>query len=190
MPLPRLRVFIAVPFILTAACGGSDDTSSPATTQTPASQTGSGGAGSVTVVPHESLEALLPTLPGWTRGEPKSETDRTENVSRVTVNYDQPGTGAGISIELMDTSRNENMVAAARSAVTSPVPSPGTTVAATTLGGFPASEEWTAEAKNGVVNVLVADRFTVAVTGSSVADLATIRAVASAIDLQKLAALK
>jgi hypothetical protein len=187
MPLPRLRTLIAIPVLLTAACGGTHDAADPATTQAPGS---SAASGPVTVVPHESLEALLPTLPGWTRSTPKSETDRTENVSRVTVNYEQPGTGAGLSIELMDTSRNENMIAAARSAVTSPIPSPGTTVAATTIGGFPASEEWTAEAKNGVVNVLVADRFTVAVTGSYVADLATIRAVASAIDLQKLAALK
>ena len=184
MHLNRTGALVTALVLATAACGGSQD-APPATSQAPAASSGSGG---VTVVPHTALEALLPDLPGWTRGTPKSETDRAENVSRVTVDYDQPG--STISIEIMDTSRNEHLIGAARSAIASPVASPGTTVGTTTIKGFPASEEWTAEAKNGVVQVLVADRFTVAVTGSSVADLATIRAVASAIDLQKLAALK
>ena len=41
-----------------------------------------------------------------------------------------------------------------------------------------------------VVGVLVEGRFTIAVTGSYVPDIATLRKVAEAIDLKKLAALK
>jgi hypothetical protein len=184
MTLPCSRALVAMLVLVTAACGGSQD-APPATAQAPAA---SAGSGPVSVVPHASLEALLPALPGWTRGEPKGETDRAESVSRVTVDYERPG--STMSIEIMDTSKNENVLAVMRSTLASPQPSPGTTVAKTTVGGFPAVEEWTAEAKNGVISVLVAERFTVGVTGSSVPDLATIRAVAEAIDLQKLAALK
>jgi hypothetical protein len=171
--------------VLTAGCGGAGSSGAPAGDRP---ETSSVSTTKATVVPHESLQALLPDLAGWTRGEPRGETDRSESVSRVTVNYDKGE--STISIEFMDSSRNEQMLAPLRGILASPAPSPGTTVGTSTIGGFPAAEEWTAEAKNGSIHVLVADRFMVAVTGSTVPDLATIRAALDAIDLQKLAALK
>ena len=58
-------------------------------------------------VPHAQLEALLPVLPGFSRGRPNGETDNQEAVSRTTVDYeDRAGGGAVISVELLDSCRN------------------------------------------------------------------------------------
>jgi hypothetical protein len=172
--------------LIAAACGGSTDSTPSASGS--ATSPAAGTSAKVTVVPHESLQALLPDLPGWTRGEVKGDTDRTESVSRVTVDYDKGE--STVSVELMDSSLNPNLLASIKDILKAPVASPGTTVATSTIAGFPAAEEWTAEAKNGVVHVLVADRFMLAVTGSTVPDLATLRRVAETIDLRKLASLK
>jgi hypothetical protein len=60
----------------------------------------------------------------------------------------------------------------------------------TTLKGFPGAEEWYSVSSRGSVHLLVGGRFMVVVTGETVPDLATIRAAAEAIDLQRMATLK
>jgi len=59
----------------------------------------------------------------------------------------------------------------------------------TTINGFPGYEEWTAEAGNGEVHVLVAGRFMVKVTAAT-SDLAALQKAAQSIPMQKLAAIK
>jgi len=137
------------------------------------------------------LEALLPVLPGFTRGRPTSETDTQEKVSRTTVDYeDRSGGAAVVSIELMDSCRNVDMLSQFREYLKSgPPATPGTTFRSVAMSGFPAYEEWTAESKHTEIHILVADRFMVKVTGDLVG-LDVVRTAAKAIDLQKLAALK
>ena len=140
-------------------------------------------------VRHPQLEALLPALPDFVRGMPVGETDDDEAVSRTTVDY-EAGI-ARISIELMDSCRNPDMLSQLREFLTTGAPaSLGTTTRSVAIRGFPAYEEWTAESRHGEVHVLVADRFMVKVTGDSVASLAAVEGAAQAIELQRLAALK
>lgn len=142
-----------------------------------------------TAVPHPQLEALLPVLPGFGRNRPVGETDTLEAVSRTTVDYEAGA--AGISIELMDSCRRPEMLMQLRETLAKGAPATrGTIQRSIPIRGFPAYEEWTAESQHGEVHVLVADRFMVKVTGSLVASLAVIESAATAIDLQKLAALK
>jgi hypothetical protein len=140
--------------------------------------------GAVKVVPHTALQALLPALPGWQRGQPQGETDTEESVSRVTVDYDKgPST---LSVEFMDSSMNEDVLALIKEAIKGQNPE----MKPTTLAGLPAAEEWTNESHRGSVHILVAGRFMVVVTGETVPDLATVRKAAETIDFQKMAALK
>jgi hypothetical protein len=142
-------------------------------------------------VRHEQLEALLPVLSGFSRGTPNGETDDQEAVSRTTVDYeDRAGGAAVIGVELMDTCRNPNMLMQMREYLkTGPPATSGTTFRSAAIRDFPAYEEWTAESKHTEIHVLVADRFTVKVTGDLV-DLGAVQNAAQAIELQKLAALR
>jgi hypothetical protein len=143
------------------------------------------------VVSHGQLETLLPTLPGFSRGKPKGDTDTGEAVSRTTVDYeDQAGGAAGIGVELMDSCRNPNVLMGIREALkTGPPQTPGTVFRSVPIAGFPAYEEWTAESKHTEIHILVADRFMVKVTGDLVS-LAAVQDAARRIDLKKLAALR
>jgi len=178
--------------LVTAACGGSSAGSDPAASASSSAPAPS-SSGSTKVVPHEKLVALYPEIPGFKHEtEPKGETDTNENVSRVTADYIQDGGIAGLSLEMMDVSTNQVMLAAFKEIQRHP----GTqktaagTQKTTTIAGYPAYEEWTPEAKNGVVSVLVADRFVVTMTGNSVGDVSVIYKAMDAVDLKKIAALK
>jgi len=141
-------------------------------------------------VGHPKLEALLPAIPGFTRGMPNGDTDNQEAVSRTTVDYESPGGAGTISVELMDTCRNPNMLSQFREYLkVGPPPTPGTTFRSVAVKGFPAYEEWTAVSQHTEIHILVADRFAVKLTGDFV-NLPTVQNAAQTIDLQKLAALK
>jgi hypothetical protein len=140
-------------------------------------------------VRHPQLEALLPDLARFVRQRPVGETDDVEAVSRTTVDYEAGA--ARISIELMDSCRNPDMLSQLREFLASGAPaSPGTTMRSLPIRGFAAYEEWTEESRHGEVHVLVADRFMVKVTGDLVANIRMVAEAAEAIELQKLAALK
>lgn len=142
-------------------------------------------------VRHPQLEALLPVLAGFGRNRPAGETDDDEAVSRTTVDYEAAGGAARISVELMDSCRNRDMLSQLREFLAAGPPATrGTTMLSLPIHGFPAYEEWTAESQHGEVHVLVADRFMVKVTGDLVESLKVIEGAAEAIDLPKLAALK
>ncbi len=135
-----------------------------------------------------ALEQFYPPMPGWTRGKPSSETDPDEKVSRTTVDFDRKL--ETISVELMDSCRNPNVLMLIREALkTFPPGGPGTTQRHTVVNGFPAYEEFTAVSGHGEIHVLVADRFMVKVTGETT-DLPTVQAAAGQIPMQKLAAAK
>jgi len=142
-------------------------------------------------VPHPRLEALLPALANFVRETPNGDTDGIEAVSRTTVDYETASGAARVSIELIDSCRNADMLSQLKEFLaTGPPATQGTVFRSFAVHGFPAYEEWTEESKHGEVHVLVAERFTVKVTGELVAGRAVVEDAAKAIPLDKLAALK
>ncbi len=138
---------------------------------------------------HSQLEALLPVLAGFARNRPKGETDNLEAVSRTTVDYEAGA--AVVSIELMDSCRNPDMLSQLREFLAQgPPATAGTVMRSVPVLGFPAYEEWTQESRHGEMHVLVAERFMVKVTGDLVESRAVVEGAAKAIDLPRLAALK
>ena len=174
-PEPSPRISVMKPLCLvaglcfaiawTTACGGSGTAGDNASagSSTPASTSASGSSSAA--VPHEKLAALLPTIPGFKpEYEPRGTTDTTENVSRVQVDYIAEAGGMGLSVEMMDVSGSSIMLAPLKELLKLQGvrhSAAGTTEKATNVAGFPAVEEWTAEAGNGSVSVLVGDRFVV-----------------------------
>jgi hypothetical protein len=102
------------------------------------------------------------------RGTPQSETDPSESVSRTTVDFDRKTETIGKTL---------------------PPATRGTVQRHTTVNGFPAYEEFTAESGHGEMHVLVADRFMVKVTVES-SDLCTLQNAAQLVKTSELAALK
>ncbi len=140
------------------------------------------------VVSGEELEKFYPVMPGWDRGKPKSETDTQESVSRTTVDFDRQV--STISVEIMDSCRNPDVLLLMMETLKQlPPATRGTVVRHVTINGFPGYEEWTAEAGNGEVHVLVGGRFMVKVTAGTT-DLPTLQNAARLIPMQKLAAMK
>lgn len=153
-----------------------------------AAATPSGAAQACSPVPGTDLEKYYPAMPGWTRGEPRSETDPTESVSRTTVDFDR-GTET-ISVELMDSCRSADVLLLLRETLkTLPPGTPGTIQRHTTVNGFPAYEEFTAESGHGEIHVLVADRFMVKVTAGS-SNLQTLQNATKLVPMSGLAALR
>jgi len=138
------------------------------------------------LVSGQTLETFYPAMPGWVRGAPTSETDTQELVSRTTVDFERDTNG--ISVEIMDSCRNPDVLALIVEALkVFPPATRGTVQRHLTVNGFPAYEEWTAEAGNGELHVLVAGRFMVKVTAATT-DLPTLENAARLIPMQKLAA--
>jgi hypothetical protein len=139
-------------------------------------------------VPGSTLESFYPTIPGWTRATPSSETDAAEAVSRTTVDFERGPSVIGV--EIMDSCRNPDVLMMLNESLkTLPPVTPGTTVRLTTINGFPGYEEWTAESRHSEIHVLVGGRFMVKVTGSGV-DLATVQKTTQSIPMTKLAGMK
>ena len=139
-------------------------------------------------VPGNNLEKFYPVMPGWTRGTPQSETDRSESVSRTTVDFDRKT--ETISVELMDSCRSADVLMLIREVLkTLPPATRGTTQRHTTVNGFPAYEEFTAQSGHGEIHVLVADRFMVKVTADS-SDLGALQNAARLVPMSALAALR
>ncbi len=88
------------------------------------------------VVPGQKLEAFYPVMPGWERGAPKSETDAAESVSRTTVNFER--NVSRISVELMDSCRNPDVLALLMESLKQlPPATRGTVVRHVTINEFP-----------------------------------------------------
>lgn len=193
--IKRLACACAV-LLFASGCGRSSDTQ-PAADQTgkaveqAVKDMASGTPSNVKVVPFESLQALLPDLPGWTKGEPKGETETVGvSISRVQVDYEKGD--STLSFELMDSSMNQALLAPMAALVKTGI-SERTSDGykkGTTVGGLPGTEEWTSTSKRGVVTVIAGGRFFATVTGEGVPDIETVRKAVEAIDLKKLAALK
>ena len=186
--MKRLIVAWAV-LIATIACGGAGSGGTDSQAGPAGGAAGSGPAAGLTLVPHTTLETFLPAMPGWTfEYQPRGDTDPVERYARVQLNYERGENG--MSIEIVDTMKNPNVLGPLTAVLASDAAAEQEGKTRTTVGGFPGVQEWTPEPRNGEVSVLLADRFVVRAVGSTVPDLATIRAAVEAVDLQKLAGLK
>ncbi len=169
---------------LAVSCGGSSDAPQ---------------ASGLKVVPHERLLELLPTLDGWTKdANPQGTTDASEGVSRVQVGYEPsgPDKSSALSIEIMDTTMNPNILAPLKEFIKAnrEQKSGDREVIVTTspieVSGFRGQQEWSPSVHNGTISLLVADRFTVGITANAISGPEVMRKVAEVMDLKKLSQLK
>ena len=147
--------------------------------------------GSATAVPFEALVALIPEIPGWTRSEPRGENvSRPIAYSRAEVRYTM-GEGR-LHLEITDTARSEILIAPVAMFMGPGYAERSTDgfKSATTVGGYPAAEDWNRRSRRGEVTVLVANRFLVKASGDDVAGVEVVRQAVERVDFGKLAALK
>lgn len=176
------RLLVAVALIAASACAGPASDATPAATAS-ALHTG-------TPVPFEALQALLPTVPGWTRGE------MTGMVLSVPLRGTQASLqltrgDAAMSIEIIDTVFNQALYAPVAAYLADGFTSStdGDTTRAVKVQGQPAFEQFTRDGQTAAVTVLVGQRFLVRVQTTGVPDMTSARGAADAIDMAKLAAL-
>jgi hypothetical protein len=181
-----LRAAIAISLISAAACGRAveQNTAPPPTGGAPDASTPKGMPG-VTLTPHDKLAALVPDLTGWTR----------EPVQSATVNLPAPAAHARtaysrgkarVDLEVTDTGGHPDYVGSLAKVA-------GTTFAqkaangymkGTTIGGHPAVESWNHVDRLGDVSVLIARRFIVHATGTSLDSIETLRKLVAKINPQ------
>jgi hypothetical protein len=144
-----------------------------------------------TLIAPDKLVALLPQVPGWTKGEPSSESVTTGIMMSVArVSYEKGD--SNISLEIMDTAMNQMLIAPFTMILQSgyaETSGKGYRKGAT-IKGFPGIESWDPEGPSANVVVLVAERFLVNASGSGVSDANATRKVVEAVDLTALAGLK
>jgi hypothetical protein len=142
-------------------------------------------------VDFEVLEALLPDVPGWTKGTPKGEQmNQPVKYSRARVQYDKGD--ASIDLEISDSALNQLLLAPMSMFLASGFSersSEGFKRSAQ-VGGYPGFEEWRNAGKDGEVTVVVANRFIVKADGTNVASLDEVKGVVTAVNLAKLASQK
>jgi hypothetical protein len=176
-------LLLLMSLVLAPACSSSTQDTTPAST-TAALQSG-------TPVPFESLQALLPTVPGWTRGEmtgmvlsvPMRGTQASLTLSRG---------DARMSIEIIDTVFNQTLYAPVVAYLTEgfQTTTDDGTKRAAKVQDQPALEEFTQDSQTAALTVLVGKRFLVHVETTGVSDMTSARIAAAGIDMAKLAALK
>ena len=142
-------------------------------------------------VGYRQLQVFFPTIADWTRGEADGN-DVTVGMSISTAQVTYTKGDSSVNLEITDTAMNQlvvGQVAAMIHAVNIEQPANGYRKAST-VGGFPAIEEWDAGTRTAELTVIVAGRFIVKANASEVSDIKPARAVIDAVDLKKLAALK
>ena len=146
---------------------------------------------SATPVPVESLIALLPEIPGWTRSEPRGESVTAPMAhSRAEARYT---TGESrLTLAIADTALSGILTAPLAMFLKSGYAERDGDgfKRATTVAGHPGVEDWNTPSKRGEVTVLVADRFVIKATAHDVPSIDVVRKAVETVDIGKLAALK
>lgn len=143
------------------------------------------------VVPAEELAALLPDLPGWQMGEPKTQAASMGiNVTVASAEYAKDD--SSITLEISDSSASQLLLAPYIAMTKSAISEKTENGYRKTLsvGGSPAVEEWDGPGNTAHVTAIVAGRFVVKATAYGVADAAPARGAIEAVNLRKLEALK
>jgi hypothetical protein len=141
-------------------------------------------------VSFKTLEQLLPEFPGWEKEKPEGESMTSP------VKFSKTGTAytkddSRIEVEIVDTAMAKMMTLPYQMFMASGYAketSSGYEKAAP-LAGNPGWEKWDSESKHAELGAIVGQRFLVKIDGSNT-DVQTVKALASKMDLTKLAGLK
>jgi hypothetical protein len=166
--------------------------SSAAGFATPQAARGGRGTPATPVAPAKFV-ALLPTIPGWTKGQPDSEVINIGMVmSTARVSYEQGD--LSLSMEIIDTLANPMLMGSFMSmmmgAGQTQVKTETGWARGITIAGFPGAEVWDNETKTADVLVVLNGRFVVKAGVSGMKDTTVARQAVEAVDLKALAALK
>lgn len=176
-------------------------TASPAAAQNSASALGGlvtalggalGGSHRVTPVDFKSLTAMLPaSLPGMKRTDAQGEKQGAVGVTTTSAKADYQGNaGAGVHIEISDISGVSGLMDAAGSLVQNTTSESASGFERDqVIGGRSVHEKYDAKAKKGDLNVIVAKRFEVDVTGEGV-DMNALEQSLGQVDLARLESMK
>ena len=153
----------------------------------------SGGSNAAPVVDFRELKALLPPdLPGLKRtgatGEKSTAMGMTVAYAEGTYSSDD----SSVTVKISDNGGLGGLMAFAQTAWANSEIDRETETGferTTTYGGCKAHEEYDSEGKSGTIEVLVAQRFMVEISGSDV-PFETLQAAVEKIDLAKLATIK
>jgi hypothetical protein len=194
-----------------AACGSSPKatpTTTPTTDTTPqqaaqnavqagqqaaqAMQQMAGQTQTATTVDFEKLVELIPEVSGWTRSKPRGEQASAMGFSYSTAKTSYEKGDSSLQLEITDTAFSKIVLAPVTimmGAGWAERSSDGYKKAQA-VNGQPGFESWENDPKDGEITVLVANRFIVNAKGRGVDSIETVRALAQAVDFNKLAALK
>ena len=149
-----------------------------------------GGQGAK-AVEYTALQALLPDIAGWEKGEADGEQGEMMGVSYARTEASYNKGDVNVRLEIIDTALIQAMVMPfsmmARGGFNEK--SDEGYKRGTTINGHPGWEEWEHQTQSGDVNVLVANRFIVHASGHDLPNLDPIRAVVTAVPAARLAAL-
>jgi len=149
------------------------------------------------LVPPETLQALLPVPADWTKvsekaGQVAGSSGCDYTFAEVTYSRE----AMRVKITLADTGAAEaSLMALAAMVISLPddylekIP-PATLVTRLKSAGFPAAERWDGAKRDGDLTVLVGGRFVASLEGWHLAGVETLRGMLTQIDLKKLAELK
>jgi hypothetical protein len=179
----------------------ANSTASEAPAQNPASALGGlvtalggalGGSHRVTPVDFKSLTAMLPaSLPGMKRTDAEGEKQGAVGVTTTSAKADYQGNdGADVHIEISDISGVSGLMDAAGSLVQNTTSESASGFERDrVIGGRSVHEKFDARAKKGDLNVILAKRFEVDVTGEGV-DMNTLEQSLGQVDLARLESMK
>jgi hypothetical protein len=141
----------------------------------------------------EKLEALLPVVKGWQKGQSDSETMNVGIVMSVArVSYEKGD--LGVSLEITDTLGNAMLMGPVQTMLSSATPAgktvDGVTAKTFAVGGFTGVEVWDSKEKVADAIVAVGGRFLVKASQSDARDTTAVRAVVEVVNLKALADLK
>jgi hypothetical protein len=151
-----------------------------------------GGSHRVTPVDFKSLTAMLPTsLPGMKRTDAQGEKQGAIGVTTTSAKADYQGNdGADVHIEISDVSGVSGLMDAAGSLVQNTTSESASGFERDqVIGGRSVHEKYDAKAKKGDLNVILAKRFEVDVTGEGV-DMNTLEQSLGQVDLARLESMK
>jgi hypothetical protein len=179
------RRLLAITLLCTVACGrAQEQNTAPAP---PAASGAPAAVPSVTLVAHDRLATLVPDLKGWTR----------EPVQAATVSLPAPAAHARtaytrgkarIDLEITDTGGHPDYVGSLATVAGTSFTQNASNgyMKGTTIGGHPAVESWNHVDKLGDVSVLIARRYIIHATGTSLDGVETLRSLVENVDPAKL----
>ena len=139
----------------------------------------------------QELQAALPDVSGWQRGEPTGER-MTSPVPFSQAEADYTMGDANISVKVVDSAFSQMLIAPWAMFLTAGYERETNEgyEKSVTIGGNPGFERYNNASKDGELNIVLAKRFLVTVEGDNIADTKVLHEFASKIDAGKLESLK